>query len=477
MNFTQLLAILRARWRVASIIFGSMVALALLLVLILPKKFTATSSIVVDAKIDSVVGNGQQGISDTVMQSYVNTQADVVTSERVAQRVVKTLGLDHDPEMRKKWLNKTGGEGDITSWVASYLLDNKRVVAEPANATATRQTNVIEISVKWPDSKMAAALANSFAETTIETNIELKVEPAKQYSSWFNQRSAALRADLERKQKRLSDFQNATGIIATDEKLDVENARLTELSTQLVTMETQRQESQSRQRQGSGGDNEFLPEVLQSPLIASLKANLTTAQATQTEVAGRLGKNHPDYQAAVAEVNSLRARIAAETQKIVESLGSTTQVNVRRENDVRQALEVQKKRVMDLKHGHDEAAVLESDVTTAQRDLDAVTQRLALSNLESMTQQTNVVLLTTAAEPVIPSSPKLLIFLGVGIFLGLVTGAGVALLMEMKDMRLREEDDLVQLLGVPVLGRIKTMVPGPRGPDSGDATGRLVPTV
>jgi chain length determinant protein EpsF len=475
-NFTQLVVIMRARWRVACTIFGGLVVLAVLVALVLPKKYTATSSVVVDAKIDSVVG-GQQGISDTVMQSYVNTQADVVTSERVAQRVVKKLALDRDPDLKKQWLKKTGGEGDITSWLASYLLDNKRVVAAPANATATRQTNVIEISVKWPDSKMAAALANSFAETTIETNIELKVEPAKQYSAWFNQRSAALRADLERKQKRLSDFQNASGIVATDEKLDVESARLTELSTQLVAMETQRQDSQSRQRQGNGGDNEFLPEVLQSPLIANLKDNLTLAQAKQTEVAGRLGKNHPDYQAAVAEVSSLRARIAAETEKIVASLGSTTQVNIRRENDVRQALEVQKKRVMDLKHGHDEAAVLENDVVTAQRDLDAVTQRLALSNLESMTQQTNVVLLTTAAEPVVPSSPKLLTFLGVGILLGLVTGVGVVLLMEMKDMRLRKEDDLVQLLGVPVLGRIKTMVPGPRVPDSGDASGRLAPTL
>ena len=141
MNFTQFIVIMRARWRVACTIFGSLVVLAVLVALVLPKKYTATSSIVVDAKIDSVVGG--QGISDTVMQSYVNTQADVVTSERVAQRVVKKLALDRDPDLKKQWLKKTGGEGDIVNWLASYLLDNKRVVAEPANATATRQTNVI----------------------------------------------------------------------------------------------------------------------------------------------------------------------------------------------------------------------------------------------------------------------------------------------------------------------------------------------
>ena len=400
----------------AATVFAGLVALSVLLVLVLPNKYTAVASIVIDAKMDATVGG--QAIPDTIMQGYVNTQADVVTSERVAQRVVEKLKLDQVPELRKRWKSKTGGEGDIVSWLAGYLLEAKRVTAEPANATATRQTNVIEITVTWPDAKMAAALANAFAETTIDTNIELKVEPAKQYSSWFNQRSAELRADLMAKQKRLSDFQNAAGIIATDEKLDDENARLNELSTQLVTIQTQRQEAQSHQKQV--GDYASMPEVLQSPIIQGLKDSLTTAEATQTEVAGRLGKNHPDYQAAVAEVSSLRARIAAETEKIVASLGNTTQVNVRRENDVRAALEAQKKRVMDLKHSHDAAAVLENDVVTTQRDLDAVTQRLAMSNLESLTQQTNVVQLTTAAVPVTPSSPKLLIFLGVGS----VPGAG-----------------------------------------------------
>jgi chain length determinant protein EpsF len=474
MNFDQFVLIIRARWRVAAAVCGGIVTLAVLLALILPNKYTAVASIVVDAKMDATVGG--QSIADTVMQSYVNTQADVVTSEHVAQRVVKKLALDRDADLRKKWMKKTGGEGDIVSWLADYLLDNKRVVAEPANATATRQTNVIEITVKWPDGKTAAALANAFAQTAIETNIELKVEPAKQYSAWFNQRSAALRADLEAKQKRLSDFQNAMGIIATDEKLDVENARLAELSTQLVTIQTLRQEAQSHQKQSSG-DNASLPEVLQSPLIQGLKDSLTTAEATQTEVAGRLGKNHPDYKAAAAEVASLRARIAAETEKIVASLGSTTQVNVRRENDIRAALEAQKARVLELKHGHDAAAVLENDVTTVQRDLDAVTQRLAMSNLESQTQQTNVVQLTTAAVPVVPSSPKLPIFFLAGVFLGLICGMGVALLLEMKDLRLRNEEDLVRLLGVPVLGRIKTLVPGPRAADSGEAMTRLAPTI
>ena len=99
---------------------------------------------------------------------------------------------------------------------------------------------------------------------------------------------------------------------------------------------------------------------------------------------------------------------------------------MRRENDVRQALEAQKKKVLDLKYQHDQAAVFLSDVTAAQRDLDEVTQRLAQSNLESLTQQTNVVQLSTASVPKDPSSPKLVINLILAIFLGGVLGIGSA---------------------------------------------------
>jgi len=130
---------------------------------------------------------------------------------------------------------------------------------------------------------------------------------------------------------------------------------------------------------------------------------------------------------------------------------------LRREDGVRQALEAQKKRVLELKYQHDQAAMYQSDVTAAQRDLDEVSQRLAQSNLESLTQQTNVVQLSTATAPSSPSSPKLVINLIVAIFLGGVLGIGTALATEMRDRRVREDQDIVDLLGVPLLGRLEVV--------------------
>jgi len=455
MSFQQFFLVFRARWKIAVAIFGAVVIAAVVVSLMLPKQYTATSSVVIDAKSDPVGGGVGGVLTEQLLRSYITTQVDIISSQRVALRVVRMLGLEEDPELREKWEQKrrwwtswlSDGKGDIKTGIATYLLEKKLRV------TPSRESSVIDISVKWPDAKGASELANAFAQSAIETNIELKVEPAKQYAGWFNQRSRVLRSDLEVSQKRLSDFQTATGIIATDEKLDVENARLTELSTELVAIQGQRQESQSRQRQVSA-NNESLPEVLQSTLIANLKSDLSDAEVKQTDVAARVGKNHPDYQAAAATVANLRSRIDQETAKIAASLGSTTQVNVRREGDIRRALASQKERVLELKHQHDEAAILQNDVLTAQRDLDAVTQRLAQSNLESQTQQTNIVQLTFAVPPLQHSSPRFFLNLLLGMLFGGVLGIGSALLFEMYDPRVRDDSEVLHLLDVPLLGKI-----------------------
>jgi chain length determinant protein EpsF len=459
MSLNQILVILRARWRMVFGVFGGVLAFVLVLTLFWPKQYTASSSLVVDAKSDPVTGASGGGVvSEQLLASYVNTQTDVIASRRVAQRVVKTLKLEADPALMQRWRSATKGVGDFNIWLADYLVTKKLTVA-PVHDSPTHASNVIEISVSWPNAERAAALANTFAQAAIETNIELKVEPAKLYANWFNQRSRALRDDLVAKQKRLSDYQNSTGLVATDEKLDVENARLAELSTQLVTIQGLREESQSRQRGAGGGNIESLPEVLQSPVIQALKAELSQAEARQPDIAARLGKNHPDYQAAVAEIANLRQRIARESANIAASLGNTTQVNVRREAEVRQALEAQKNKVLELKHAHDQAAILQSDVNSAQRDLDAVSERYAQSSLESQSSLTNVVQLTSASPPLFPSSPKLLLNILIGIFMGGLCGIGVALFLEALHPRVRLDEDLLNLLGVPILGKIGSITP------------------
>jgi polysaccharide biosynthesis transport protein len=455
MTLRQFFLVLLARWKLTLGVFTAVVLATIIVSLLMPKMYTASATVVVDTKADplTVAAYAVQNSS-----AYIATQVDIISSERVADRVAKLLKLDKSPDYMAAWKDSTDGKGDIIGWIGLML--KKAVVVTPS-----RDSSVIEISMTWSDPKTAAVLANAFAQAYIDTNIELKVDPAKQYATWFDERSRALRADLEAKQKRLSDYSAETGIVASnDGRLDVETQRLNELTTQLLTIQALRQDSQSRQRQ-AGGDSESMAEVLQSPLISGLKADLSKAEAKLQDVATNVGKNHPDYQNAAAEVASLRARLGAETARIMASFGSTTQVNLRRENEIRAALEAQKKRMLDLTHERDQVAVLQNDVATAQRNLDAVTQRLAQSSLESQTQQTNIYLLTTAVEPMKRSSPRYFLNLLVGIFLGGILGVSAAMFRELTDRRVREDHDLSQVLGVPLFAKIPGIKPDGRSPN------------
>jgi uncharacterized protein involved in exopolysaccharide biosynthesis len=193
---------------------------------------------------------------------------------------------------------------------------------------------------------------------------------------------------------------------------------------------------------------------MQNPVIVTLKAQLSAAQVKLDDIATRLGANHPEYISTATEIATLKQRIAGERDQILNSMEEATRVNRRREIEVSAALEAQKQRILELKHEHDQAQVLQNDVLTAQRNLDAVTQRLAQSSLEGSTTQTNLVVLTPATPPLVSSGPKVILNCMLAGIAGLGLGILVAMLLEHLDRRVRTDADVFAAIGVPLLGKL-----------------------
>ena len=84
----------------------------------------------------------------------------------------------------------------------------------------------MEISFKGSDPAFAAAVANAFAEEYQKLSIQLRVEPMKQASTYFNGQLKLLRDNVEVTQARLSKYQQEHGIVSVDNRLDVESNRL-----------------------------------------------------------------------------------------------------------------------------------------------------------------------------------------------------------------------------------------------------------
>ena len=397
---------------------------------------------VVDVKSpDPVSGMVLQGM---MAPGYMATQIDIINSERVAQRVVKLLRMEESAAIRTQWQEETQGQGQLIAWLAALL--QKKLEVRPS-----RESNVINISYSGGNPDFAAAVANGFAQAYLDVNLDLKLAPARQYAAFFEEQTKQMRDKLEAAQKALSDYQQANGITTVDDRLDFETAKLNETSSQLTQIQALTTDSQSK-RQNAKADT--VAEVMQSPLINSLKADIARLDARLQESNINLGKNHPQTQRTEAELATLKAQLETETRKITTSIDTTYQVGKQREGQLQAALAAQKTRVLTLNKQRDELNVLRRDVETAQRAFELISQRSSQSNVESQNSQTNLALLNAAAAPTEPSRPRVFLNVLVSIFLGTLLGVGLALMLELANRRVRSADDLSEALDLPVLGTI-----------------------
>ena len=446
MNYSKFLIVLKARFKIILITFGLIVLTTLLVNLLSAKVYKATTSIVLNYKgVDPVTG---LTLPAQLMPGYMSTQIDIITSPTVAMKVVDQLKFAENEQAQVQFNKATKGKGDIREWFANLLLQN-------LEAKPSRESSVLEISFSGTDPDFAATVANAFAESYQKTNIQLKVEPSQKAAEYLSEQTKGLRVNLEAAQAKLSKYQQEKGLTSVMGNLDVESARLNDLSSQLVAAQSQSFDSNSRQ-QRTGGNGDESPDVAANPVVQNLKVEITRAESKFSELSERLSEAHPQYQAAKAELDKLKSQLQEATQKATSTIGGTAHINQQRESELRAALAAQKARVLELNLTRDELSVLQRDVENAQHALDSASQRLTQTTLEGSANQADIAVLTPATAPIRADSPRVLFNMILSIFLGGILGVGVGLLAELMDRRVRSREDLSEDLSLPVFAVIQS---------------------
>jgi chain length determinant protein EpsF len=437
---------LRARYPVAIVVVILTVVAVMAATRLLPKRYTAEASVMVDIRTPDPVSSVL--LSAPILPGSMSTQVEIIKSDLVSRRVAKLLKYDENVGLREEWLHATGGRIRIEDWIAKRL--QRGLVVTPS-----RDSNIVLIGFNGGEPAAVTAVANAFAQAYVEVSIELKVDPARQYAKWFADQAKSLRDQVETAQARLSEFQRNKGIVATEENLDYEVAKLNDLSARLTAAQSEIRDARSKQR-SSADVTDAMPEVLQNTVVAGLRANIAQLEARLKESAGNLGTSHPQYLRMQSELAELRNRLALESTHVASSYGATSTVGKSREVELRAAVESQKKKLLDMKRDRDEIAVLQRDVETAKRAYEAVTHRLNQASLESQATRTNISVLNPAIEPLEPSFPKPLNkMLALAVALGLLLAAGCVLALETIDRRIRAPEDLSEMLQVPVLAVVE----------------------
>jgi succinoglycan biosynthesis transport protein ExoP len=466
MSIQQFLLALRARFRVFALILAATAAAAVTASLLLPKTYKATASLLVDAKDEQSLSNSLRPlILPQERLSYLQTQMDIISSRKVGRKAVRELGLAQDAAMQAAFAKADHGAGSIEDWLVDGLHRDLKV--------ETSQSNVIQVGFSSADPRFAASVANAFARAYADTMLELRIEPTREAAAWFDEQLKSLRANLEQAQARLTDYQRRKGIVATDEHLDVDSARLSELSTELVNAQARTFDATARARQArefmaAGGSPDDVPEVLSNPFIQKLKSDLMGGEAKLQEISSQLGVKHPRYQRQLSENESLRGKLVSEMRRVVAGLESTVRQGRAREAELNAALDAQRERVLERKASRNEAGVLARDVENAQRAYDLALQRFTASKVDSRANQADVAILSPAVVPDSPARPRLLLNALLSVVVGTMLGLGAVILLELSDRRVRlpadfmlgQEAPLLAVLG-PWPGTTERLLTGP----------------
>lgn len=445
MNFSQFFLILRARQRILWVTLVTVVAVTFVVNLFLPKSYTGTASVLMNYKgVDPVTGLAMPG---QLLPGYMATQIDIITSKNVALRVVDSLKLAQSPAVIAQFNDATGGAGTVRDWLASLLLKKLDIVPSP-------NSSVVNISFGGSDPQFVAAVANAFAEEYQKISIELKVEPMKKASVYFNDQTKQLRDAVEAAQSRLSKYQQDNGIVSLDNRMDVETARLSDLNAQLVAAQSQSIEAASRKRMATGSGAES-PDVAANPLVQNLRMALNAAQSKLSDASLRLGDKHPQYIAAKGEVDKLRADLRAQLSSTTSSVGNNAAILSQQEAAIKAALAAQKEKVLELNRTRDQLNVLMKDAESAQRAFDVTSQRFSQTKLEGQSSQSDIAILNPAVPPLSPSGPRTTLSLIIAVFFGFILGLALSVMAELLNRRVRSERDLLDALQVPVLGVIE----------------------
>lgn len=430
MNPYLLLAAVRARFRILLFVVGTTVLAATVVSLLMPKTYVAKVAVLIDSKDEQSMRNATAEANLRERIAYLQTQVDIITSQKVARKVVESLDLANNPESREAFQKATDGEGSIEDWLAISLLRDVK--------TDTTQSSVVQIAFPSPDAQFSALVANAFAKAYVATALELRVEPSRQTAAWFDEQIRDLRGNLERAQARLTAYQKENGVV--DERYDVESLALSDLASEVV-------KAQAR-RSGVPGT-----EVRESPASSSIRTELLRAESKLQEYSARLGTSHPSYQRQLAETQRLRGMLRAEGSP--EAPGPTA-YNRRRVAELRDELETQRSRVLALREYRDQITVLTRDVDIAQRAYETAMQHSLERRVESRANRTNISILHAAVPPFKATRPIIALNIALSLVVGTLLGLCIVYLMEMRDHRVRSRRDLRNDWPVPVLAELSS---------------------
>lgn len=420
-------------------------------------------------------------LAPQLQEGYLATQIEIISSPKVAKNVIDRTNMikgrqywsqfEEDTDTVKglikiaighvkAFIDSLLGNEEIEDIPISELQDEALVgyLTSQLNVNPRDNTRIIDIVYQSRNPEFAIEMANAFADAYVKTNLELNTATARRNAEWMNEQLAELRAKLDAAQRRLTDYEMKTGILANDGRAGIEITHLSELTEQLAIAEAEAEFEDNKLQQlmslqQRGADLNSVSEVMTNSFLQSLKSDLRSKEGQLAELSTEIGRNHPDYISVEAEIASLKDKMQSEIDIITNGIRNQAALAKAKVVALRKAQTIQKNKLLQGKETSSDLPALIREIENAQASYELALNRYEQYNLQSRVTQTNAAVLNYAQKANRSRIPAMARNLTLSAILGFVLGCGLVLLLEIRRPLVRGENDLTAL-EIDYLGKI-----------------------
>jgi polysaccharide chain length determinant protein (PEP-CTERM system associated) len=460
--------VFRRYWWLVPLCVIACTAIALVLTMVLPKKYTSKTTVLVDEP--TVPQDYVKPVVGDTLGLLASMQEQILSSSRL-ELIVDKFGLY--PEDRGT-SNKAA--------LAERLKDAIKVSPLVGMPGTTNSLPGFEVSVKFSSPQLAHDICAEVTSMFLSQNAKLRETVGTETASFLTQQLAEAKQSLDQQDAALADFKKKhLGYLPEEEQANLQ--LLAGLNTQLDATT----QSINRIQQDKAVNQTMLDQVetnwkqLQSgvPSADSLESQLAMLQEQLTGMLIKYTPDHPDVIKVKAQIADLKKRIAEEPdnpevsakrlnheplqlQQLrlkIKQEDATIADLTKRQSQIVEQIRVIEGRIQSSPVIEQEFKELTRNYETASDTYKDLLRKQGASkmgnDLEREQEGERFSIIDPPSMPTSPSFPNTLYFAGGGFGGGLVLSLGLMYMLAMADKSMYSERDVESCLKVPVL----TIVP------------------
>ncbi|MEO1543575.1 MAG: polysaccharide biosynthesis tyrosine autokinase, partial [Pseudomonadota bacterium] len=310
-----------------------------------------------------------------------------------------------------------------------------------------------------PDPDRAAKIANAFARSFINAQVDKRFQANAYAKTFLDDRIKQLDIKLKASQKTMLDFADREKIVQTQKKTSIAEENLAAANVAFGQLVSERIRAEEAWKQVAKSDGINLPQLLSNKVIDGLRARRNELTTTYKEKRETFQPSYPSMVQQQNKIDEVERQLAREVQAVKQSLKATFDAAVSQEEAMLKRIGTLRSDVLDLQKRSVRYDFLRQEVDTNQSLYDGLMKRYKEIDLAGGVAANNVFVIDQAERSSVPSSPNLPRALTLSIVLGTVLGIGLALLLEGLDDRFAHPSEVEERTGLPRLGLIPFMDP------------------